>query len=90
MYLILHSEALFRRCHIFFSRLDAGLTNQVPVRDSRAGAPLEKEPKMATVNDPIVDTSDFSLMVKSIVPITLHIVASSTTYTHSSLTYIGL
>ena len=40
MYLILHSEALFQRC-LFFSQPVAGLTNQVPVWDSQAGAPLD-------------------------------------------------
>ena len=37
------SEALFRSSrgvHFFFSQPAAGLTNRVPVRDSRAGTPL--------------------------------------------------
>ena len=34
------SEALFRRCHFFFLQPAAGLTNRVPVRDSRAGTLL--------------------------------------------------
>ena len=40
MYLILHSEALFQRCLFFFSQPVAGLTNQVLVWNSWAGAPL--------------------------------------------------
>ena len=39
MYSILCSEALLQRC-LFFLQPVAGLTNRVPVRDSRAGAPL--------------------------------------------------
>ena len=40
MYSILCSEALLQRCLFFFLQPVAGLTNWVPVRDSRAGAPL--------------------------------------------------
>ena len=42
MYSILCSEALLQRCLFFFLQPLAGLTNRVPVRDSRAGAPLSK------------------------------------------------
>ena len=40
LYSILCSEALLQRSLFFFLQPVAGLTSRVPVRDSRAGAPL--------------------------------------------------
>ena len=42
IYSILCSEALLQRCLFFFLQPVAGLTNRVPVWDSRAGAPLNR------------------------------------------------